>query len=240
MKNSNKSWLSKWLGVAFIGIILFIIMAPYLFTQLSLFPWIDFDKTSSMGDTIGGITAPIIGVFSALLVYITFREQVKANAMQVKALNDDKKERNLQSSFNLILTELNWCSTEYDKFEFNNVFGVAAVDELIKKREISKTSNSEMLLIFQKLLSLVGYLNKMNTMIDNLNSDKYQAILANKMLFIYRSKTRKYKSKILEYSDNFEPLLDKSKEEISDLLTFHKYTVEKLEKYRFSFHNKNY
>lgn len=39
----------------------------------------DFTNTGQIGDTIGGITAPIIGLVSIILLYITFREQRYTN-----------------------------------------------------------------------------------------------------------------------------------------------------------------
>jgi len=57
--------------------LLAIIIGPIIFTQ----DWssIDFSNTGEIGDTIGGITAPIIGFVSAVLVYLAFDAQVKAN-----------------------------------------------------------------------------------------------------------------------------------------------------------------
>lgn len=69
-----------WIFLVFIVIV---INLPNLFARLSLFPFIKPDgkglAPNEIGDAIGGMTAPIIGLFSAFLVYIAFRAQIKAN-----------------------------------------------------------------------------------------------------------------------------------------------------------------
>lgn len=50
-----------------------------------------YECTGVIGDTIGGLTAPIIGIASAILVYIAFKEQKKANDIQTSALNKERK-----------------------------------------------------------------------------------------------------------------------------------------------------
>ena len=39
----------------------------------------DFRETGQIGDTIGGITAPVVGLVSAILVYLSFTAQIRAN-----------------------------------------------------------------------------------------------------------------------------------------------------------------
>lgn len=63
-------------------IITFIILIiPPLLTNISIFHWFDYSSSGQIGDTIGGITAPFINGLAALLVFITFKEQVKANKL---------------------------------------------------------------------------------------------------------------------------------------------------------------
>lgn len=49
------------------------VLLPFLFTQLSWFNKYDiyFGKPNEIGDMIGGITGPFIGLISAVLVYLT-------------------------------------------------------------------------------------------------------------------------------------------------------------------------
>ena len=38
-----------------------------------------FDHIGEIGDTIGGLTAPVIGLLNAVLLYLTLREQFEFN-----------------------------------------------------------------------------------------------------------------------------------------------------------------
>lgn len=58
------------------------IASPYLFTRNSFLCGLDFTGTGQIGDTIGGITSPIVGLMSIILLYITLCEQQKYNIQQ--------------------------------------------------------------------------------------------------------------------------------------------------------------
>lgn len=67
------------LGVGIIATLL----SPVLLTRDSFWGIFDFTETGQIGDTIGGITAPIVGLVSIILLYITLKEQQDFNAQQV-------------------------------------------------------------------------------------------------------------------------------------------------------------
>jgi hypothetical protein len=67
-----------------LGFIVIVIILPRLFIGTSKIGFLDNLKPNEIGDAIGGMTAPIIGLFSAFLVYIAFREQKKANDELIK------------------------------------------------------------------------------------------------------------------------------------------------------------
>ncbi len=70
--------------------ILLTIALPYLLTHYTS----RFGLTSSpgeIGDTIGGITSPLIGLLSAILIYITLNEQIKANELLNNQINHDNR-----------------------------------------------------------------------------------------------------------------------------------------------------
>lgn len=235
---NEKGWLARNAGFLFLVAFIATISAPYFVTQFSIWPYIDFTKTGSIGDTIGGITAPVINIFAALLVYLAFREQVKANDIQVKALNDERRVRKIESSFNTALRELNWCSNEYDQMEYGGALGTMAIDELMaKKKDLSEpTWNSEAVSMIQKLLGLKNYLTKMIIITKTIDSAEYRAILSNKILIIHRIKTRKYQSRILDFSDEFQKVIDKPHEELTEMLTLDKGDTDWLENQKIGFH----
>jgi hypothetical protein len=64
----------------FCGILLIITsIAPWLFTHPAICDRLNFTDTGSIGDTIGGLTSPFVGLIGAILVFISFMQQVKAN-----------------------------------------------------------------------------------------------------------------------------------------------------------------
>jgi len=237
MKN-KKDWLVKNAGVLFLLALISTIAAPYIITQISIYPYIDFSNTGSIGDTIGGITAPVINIFAALLVYLAFREQVKANDIQVEALNEEKNIRKIEASFNTILTELNWCSNEYDQLEYGGVVGLMAIDELVKdKKKLNETIwVSEIASMVQKLLGLKNYLNKMIIITRTIDSSEHRAILSNKILIIHRIKTRKFRSRVLNYSSEFQKVVNKTGDELIEMLTLDSSDINWLESQKFRFH----
>lgn len=88
----TKSWEEyKWLVF---GLFLLAIALPFYIYFVSYKDW-GFDLTGkgTIGDAIGGITAPIIGIIGAILVYLSFRSQVRANQLlstqnEVRLLTD--------------------------------------------------------------------------------------------------------------------------------------------------------
>lgn len=68
--------LSKYLiAVAFI-ILIFSFFTPYIFTRNGI---VDFSNTGPIGDTIGGVMNPFIGIVSIIVMFLAFYMQFKAN-----------------------------------------------------------------------------------------------------------------------------------------------------------------
>lgn len=89
--DKNVKWI-LWIGAPVL------ILMPILTTQLDWF--FDFTNTGNIGDTIGGVTAPVIGVVSALLIYFSFRAQINSNRlilnqMDIQSLEDrERRDKN--------------------------------------------------------------------------------------------------------------------------------------------------
>lgn len=77
MKNNETfDKLSKYLiGIAFI-ILTLSFFTPYIFTRNGV---VDFSNTGQIGDTIGGIMNPFIGIVSIIVMFLAFYMQFKAN-----------------------------------------------------------------------------------------------------------------------------------------------------------------
>ncbi len=70
------------------------IIAPFILTR----KWnlIDFTETGQIGDTIGGITAPILNLLNAVLIYIAFTEQLNANKLLQFQIESEKNKEKLE------------------------------------------------------------------------------------------------------------------------------------------------
>lgn len=75
--------------------------APYYLSQPASSPNYDFSNKGDIGSLIGGVTAPIIGLVSAFLVYIAFRVQYLANKRQWDEINKDRNKKSETDIVNL-------------------------------------------------------------------------------------------------------------------------------------------
>lgn len=94
-----------------VGVIL-IILAPLILTRgLGI---IDFSNTGQIGDTIGGITAPIASLVGSILVFFALETQIEANQIiqeQMKVQKDEESQKkqlqNLLDQFKMLREDLN-------------------------------------------------------------------------------------------------------------------------------------
>ncbi len=96
---------------------------------------IGLNNTGQLGDTLGGLAGPFVNLIAALLVYLSFLQQKKANTIQINALQDEKKlreseniERDKQINFNLVNTELNRLSDYFNNYHLS--FGSTNQDNI--------------------------------------------------------------------------------------------------------------
>lgn len=93
LKLPNIKFNYQWFFIIIFTIL--IAFTPWLFTRKSIISDFDFSKTGDIGSTINGIAAPFIAWLGAILIFITFREQVKANKSNRNQYNFDVISRNL-------------------------------------------------------------------------------------------------------------------------------------------------
>jgi len=114
-------------------IILIIIILPPLFVLPAFFKFWNFSNSASIGETIGGITSPFISGLAAVLVFLAFKAQIKANQI----ITNQEKSRNILSQLSLI---------QDDKLEIEKVIGM-----LLNRTELFKQSST---------IQVVNQLNK--------------------------------------------------------------------------------
>lgn len=114
--NSLKS--SKWVLIC--GVVL-IVISPLLLTKVAISELTDFTETGQIGDTIGGITAPIVNLLGAILVYFALEAQVKANSLVQEQLEEHRERSSLETLYYQLKGSIDEFSyTTLDKYSLNN------------------------------------------------------------------------------------------------------------------------
>ncbi|TDE05819.1 putative phage abortive infection protein [Flavobacterium sandaracinum] len=105
--------------IPFLVVIIMILYFPYWIRDKLFF--YEFSDMGPIGDTIGGLTSPFIGIAGAVLTFLAFWVQFKANEQQKNDLKDQRKREYLSSFetkfFDLIrLHRENISDQNYTKF----------------------------------------------------------------------------------------------------------------------------
>ena len=86
-----------------VGVIL-ILLAPLILTRaLGI---IDFSNTGQIGDTIGGITAPIASLVGSILVFFALEAQIEANQIIQEQMKVQKDEESQKKQLQNLLDQL--------------------------------------------------------------------------------------------------------------------------------------
>lgn len=101
-----------------IGAILVLFGAVILLTRPAVIPLFDLSEKGSIGDTISGITTPIISFVGAILVYLSFQAQIEANRIQRTALKEEAKANKQQQNFNSLLDIFKQLKEDYNYLEY--------------------------------------------------------------------------------------------------------------------------
>lgn len=79
-----------------------LVLFPFIATRKALFGFAFDQESSWIGDAIGGITSPIIGLLSIFLIYLTYTSQKK----EFKKLSKSSAIQNFESGFFYLLKNL--------------------------------------------------------------------------------------------------------------------------------------
>lgn len=134
----------------FLGLILIFLcfVSVLIFTLPSFLNGLNLSetKTANIGNTIGGITAPILGMFSSLFLYITLTRQIEGNENQ-----------RLRNESDMIFLLQNQLENEYNTFYYSfkreerkeNLKGAEAFSEFVYSFNSSNLSGSTLKDFFQ-------------------------------------------------------------------------------------------
>lgn len=149
MLNYIKRNLSKILIIA----ILLVLFLPFILTRN--INGIDFTHTGEIGDTIGGISAPIIGLLTSVLLYLALIEQKDATLLQKQSIDDQKVLFTKERDYELVLTLIRNIKDDFNSVTFEledsgsikNYSGVKVFwifNQILQRDEYTKVSEPEL------------------------------------------------------------------------------------------------
>lgn len=121
----NLSPLSISVLIVALVLIVFSFFLPGILTMKS--SHFDFTETGQIGDTIGGVMSPIVGIAGVLLTFIAFYIQFKANQLQKEQFRTELNEQKLQFKKNQFENQfyemLNIHKENVNSVQVSNTFG---------------------------------------------------------------------------------------------------------------------
>jgi hypothetical protein len=140
LKKEKKEMRDYITALLFISAMFFVFLLVIVFVfTIPSFKVFDYTVTGPIGDTIGGITAPIVGVICAGLTFLAFYLQYEAN----KILSQDSNQTSFENKFYEML-RLHKSNVEELSIELNN-------GTEIRGREVFVYLRKEFNLIFELL-----------------------------------------------------------------------------------------
>ncbi|WP_310425570.1 hypothetical protein [Chamaesiphon sp. VAR_48_metabat_135_sub] len=123
------------------------------------------------GDFLGGVASPFIGLVSAILVYLSFQQQIQANKIQMEALKQESKRNNIRSTLNILKSEISDLILENPGDDHKTYHGMLAFEkfvELLHRSSSEAIANNEnvadtiysVLFIMQKEMAGMGGLTE--------------------------------------------------------------------------------
>ncbi|WP_209402938.1 hypothetical protein [Pseudozobellia sp. WGM2] len=109
-----------------IGILL-VVLIPIIITQFSFL--FDFTNTGQIGDTIGGITAPITNLIGAILVYYAFLVQLDANKLIFQQIQEEKAEQKISKNREYVFEIFKFLKEEFYSFTITSDKRIGSGDQ---------------------------------------------------------------------------------------------------------------
>lgn len=167
----------------------------FIFTRNS-----DYKDTGAIGDTIGGLTAPVFNLIASILVFISFKEQYKANQLQKDALEQEIKRTNSNNEYNQIIDLINEIKHGIDALYFYHVNGNEGYNgiDAIAHLDRSLFDDKQYSKVFWE--DLVSSLNLIVFTINKINCYEYQKSEQQVLKIKFYNYLKKISGNINEYS----------------------------------------
>lgn len=191
MNTSNNP--KYWKYTIFLLIILIIILTAWVYFVTN-YSWIELaDDNNEIGDAVGGITNPIIGIGGIILTFIAFYVQYQFNKDQTARIDKEATERiadklksEKESNFKFLLNEYLRVELKITYLNFLNI-GISNKNFINELSEINFSFTLLNNLIYQIDLDRV-----IGTLYENVFLDKNDRILLSNIRALYTSKIENY------------------------------------------------
>jgi hypothetical protein len=206
LKNGN---ILLWIGIPIV------IIAPFILTRsLGL---VDFTETGTIGDTIGGLTSPFIGLIGAILVFLALKAQIQANILVQKQIENQENEKKIEiesSQLNKLYENLkssidNFSYSTLDTWEFNNqggkeLKGSEAFYKLFQDFYCDAHLNEEDLKTNPKITEVISILEICDTLLDKISKSNVYDKETLETLTLHQFIYRVFPRLSADYPDNLE------------------------------------
>lgn len=91
-----------------------ILIAPTILTLPACASIFDFSESGQIGDTIGGITAPIVSILGSILVFWALKAQIDANNIVQSQIKEQWDRENLNLLCDRLIKSIDGFSIEYE------------------------------------------------------------------------------------------------------------------------------
>ena len=102
-------------GFLLFGILL-VMVSPFLLIHPAFLHL--FSGKGDIGNAIGGITSPFVGLIGAILVYLSFEQQIEANQIQREALRNEILQDQIKNEYNTLEKHLAEIKDEFYNLKY--------------------------------------------------------------------------------------------------------------------------
>lgn len=160
------------LSVLIVGIV-GILFAPFLFTRSG---YISFTETGQIGDTIGGITAPITSLVGSVLLFLALRTQVIANKVTQEQIREHKTEEQIKKEVTYVSGLYEYFTKNIQDYEtkyFKGHRAIRKVMSLLVKQE-KENAHDEDRLYYGTAAELYGILKLGKLFLEQVNKSRME------------------------------------------------------------------